>query len=279
MLKEDVHFLIDNAPPKEVEYVLRSLSVDTPSSVESLRAQLFAEWHFKAQKDLAYTPRRLFDLGLASKCKTATGKPGYILTELGQKVRSILTADTDLYADIQHYLHYNRYDGTPSSRKLFWSYWCCCQICWIRKHIPLVTELVAELQSRIADSFPAAYSQKVGGNFNAGGVTSGWKPWVMLLKPPPFNDSAELVPRQTRRFELVLLALDHAYRSHGYRYGDPVILDVGLVDEIARVFFLSHECSRELLALAAKMTTSLKIVDTFAGVSVNLLRQYQVQDI
>ena len=98
--KEDTHFLIDNAPPKEVEFVLRTLSLDVSYSIEEIRETISNEWNFEAQKDLAYSPRRLFDLGLATKRKTKSGKPGYILTRLGQRVRDILSIDVELYADI-----------------------------------------------------------------------------------------------------------------------------------------------------------------------------------
>lgn len=279
-VKEDTHFLIDNAPPKEVEYVLRSLSPDVSYSVEELRSYMYSEWHFEAQKDLAYSPRRLFDLGLAAKRKTKAGKPGYVLTKFGQKVRDILSVDIELYPDILHYLHYDKYDGTPSARKLFWSYRCCCEIFWELKQIPPVAELVAKVQSRIAAEFPRAYSQRIGGNFNAGGVTSGWKPWVKCLVPLVLgNGSQELTPRSTRRFELVLLSLDYVYRARGYRYGDPIVLDDDLLDSIARVFFLDLGCCRELIGLAAKMTKAVALADTFAGTSVNLLVPYGIERI
>lgn len=277
---EDMHFLIDNAAPKEVEYLLRCLDLHVAYSTEELRDKLYTEWNFKAQRSLSFSTRRLYDLKLADKLATLEKKAGYVLTALGAKVRNILEADCDLYADVMHYLHYDGYDGSPSARKLFWSYKCCCDIVWEQKHIPPTPQLVAEVQSRIAARFPYAYSQKVGGNFNAGGVSSGWKPWLADLTCPPFGrGEREIVPRVLQRFELAILSLDHVYRARGYRYGDPVVLDENLLDELARVFFLEHQCCRGLLTLAARMTRLVVLSDTFAGTSVNLRSPYTVENV
>lgn len=278
--QEDVHFLIDSAPPPEVEYVLGCLDFSVPWSTEELRTRLLSEWGYSAQKQLTFSTRRLFDLGLADRAMTASGKPGHLLTNLGAKVRQLLSIDRQLYNEIMHYLHYSRYDGSPSSRKLLWSYRTCCDILWMRKELPPTSELVAAVQSRIGEQFPSVYAKRVGGNFNAGGVTSGWKPWVAQLQPCPFDsEGRKLISRQSHRFELSALALDDAYRSRAYRYGDPVILDESLLDETARVFFLDPICCRELLDLAARLTKVIKLSDTFAGTSITLVAPYTIESI
>ena len=78
---------------------------------------------------------------------------------------------------------------------------------------------------------------------------------------------------------LALLALDDVYRSRGYRYGDPVILDEPMLDEVARVFFLDPICCRKLLDLAARLTKVIKLSDTFAGTSVTLMAPYTIERI
>lgn len=278
--KEDVHFLIDNAPPEEVEYILQCLDSTIAYSTEELRERLLLEWGYSAQKHLNFSARRLFDLKLADKSKTSSDKPGHILTQSGEKVRNILSFDHELYKDIMHFLHYTGYDGSPSSRKLFWSYRTCCEITWNRKEVLPVSELVDEVQSRIAELFPSAYASRVGGNFNAGGVTSGWKPWLTQLQPSPLDSESDaIIPRQVERFELAALALNCVYRSRKYRYGDPVILDDQLLDEVARVFFLDLIYCREMINLAARLTKLIKLSDTFAGTSVTLMEPYRIERI
>ena len=276
--KEDVHFLIDNAPPAEVEYILASLEPDFAHSTEELRQRLLLDWGYSAQRNLTFSTRRLLDLELADKADTTSGKPGHVITQLGEKVRRILSIDQELYAELMHFLHYTSYDGEPSSRKLLWSYRTCCEIVWARKEVPPMPELVAEIQSRIAEFFPSAYASRIGGNFNAGGISSGWKPWLAQLEPSPFaSEGRALMLRHSHRFELALLALDHVYRSRGYRYGDPVVLDESLLDEVARVFFLDAVCCRELIDLAARLTKTIKLSDTFTGTSIALLAHYGIE--
>jgi hypothetical protein len=126
--------------------------------------------------------------------------------------------------------------------------------------------------------FPSAYASRVGGNFNAGGVSSGWKPWLAQLQPSPFaSEGRELILRHSHRFELAALSLDDVYRSRGYRYGDPVVLDESLLDEISRAFFLDPVCCRELIDLAARLTKAIKLSDTFTGTSVTLLAPYGIE--
>jgi len=101
---------------------------------------------------------------------------------------------------------------------------------------------------------------------------------VAQLCPSPF-EGKELIPRRNHRLELSILALGHIYRSRGYRYGDPVVLDNPLLDEVARVFFLDPICCRELLNLAARLTKAIRLSDTFAGPSVTLMEPYTVESI
>lgn len=277
---EDVHFLIDNAPPLEVEHVLKCLDSGTAYSTEELRGKLLSDWGYSAQKNLSFSTRRLFDLGLSQRSITATGKPGHIITNRGTKVRDILAVDHELYDEIMHFLHYTLYDGSPASRKLLWSYRTCCDIVWDRRSVPSVSEIVASVQERIALQFPSAYAQRTGGNFNEGGVTSGWKPWLAQLSPPPFSaEGNELVLRETQHVDLVLFALDHVYRSSHYRYGDPVILDDIILDKVTRVFFLDPLCCREQLSLAARLTKVVRFADTFAGPSITLMGPYTIEAI
>jgi len=85
--------------------------------------------------------------------------------------------------------------------------------------------------------------------------------------------------RTVSHHEVALLALDDTYRSRGYRYGDPVILDDALLDEVARVFLLDPICCRELIDLAARVTKVIELSDTLAGTSVALLAPYDIERI
>lgn len=278
----DLHFLIDNAPPIEVEYTLKELDLNISYSTKELQERIYTGWGYETQRNYSNSTRRLYDLGLSKREQTEAGKPGHILTELGEKIRGILAVDRKLYKELMHYLHYTSYDKEdPSSRKLFWSYRKCCHVVWSRKELPKTTEIVKIIQNEIAEQFPDAYaSTDEGGRFNSGGVSSGWKPWVKQLEPPIFDPGENsFAPRKVDRFELVLLAIDHVYKTNKYRFGDPVVLDEPLLDQIAQVFFLEPVRTRELIDMASKLTKTVKLADTFAGTSITMSAPYSADRI
>lgn len=278
----DLHFLIDNAPPTEVEYTLRELDPNISYSTKELRERIYSGWGYEVQRNYTNSTRRLYDLGLSKQEQTEAGKPGHILTKFGEKIRGVLSMNRQLYKELMHYLHYTSYDREdPSSRKLFWSYRKCCNVVWSRRELPKTSEIVKIIQNEIAEKFPDAYaSTDEGGRFNSGGVSSGWKPWIIQLDPPVFkNEDNHLAPRKTDRFELVLLAIDHVYKTNKYRFGDPVVLDEPLLDQIAKVFFLDPVRTRELIDMASKLTKTVKLADTFAGTSITMNAPYSADRI
>ena len=276
----DTHFYIDNAPPEEVSWTLRALSRAEQLSPQMIADKLYAEYGFKMQRDRTYSPRRLYDLGLAEQSGTGT-KIHYSLSKLGSEVQGILAFDQELYADLIHFLHYSRYNEKPESRKYLWSYRRCCEIVWAERRAVPAQELAANVQSLMRQEFPCLdFGAREGARFDST-AASRFYGWIRQLMPPPFADQghALLKMRIASHYELALLSLDHVYRLRGYRYGDPVVLDDVLLDELARVFFLEHQCYRNLLDLAAKMSRMVVLHDTFAGTSVNLMTPYGVENV
>lgn len=275
-ISKDVHFLIDNVPPKELELTLRSLDSQYPKSLENLRSELISTWGFSTQKNYSFTTRRLQDLGLATK--SDQDKNSYILTSLGVIIQRLLDSTPELCPDIFHYLHFY---GSPDTRKYFLSYRWLCQVVWTRNQMLTTSELVSEIQSRIESYYPDLYEQKVGGNFNAGGV-SAWRAWVSKLEPPILSDDPkdkQLHPRSSSAFQLALLSLTSLYQDRNYRFGDPVLLDDEIVNELSGVFFLDQNIYRSLVQLAARITRHVSIRDSFAGVTVTLLKPFTIEDI
>lgn len=277
--RDDTHFYIDNAPPKEVAWVLRALRPGEVLSPNAIGERLYTEYGFRMQRDKTYSPRRLYDLRLATQIRDGA-KMGYSLTELGAKMRSILLADQDLHGDLMHFLHYSTYDGRPTTRKFLWSYRRCSEFVWSEKRVIPKQELAGRILACMKDEFPGLnYAARVGARFD-GTAAGRFYTWMRDLSPPPLAPDGEVVaPRISERYELAILALDYSYRHRNYRYGDPVVLDGQLLDELARVFLLEHECCRQLLALAARMTRAVRLRDTFSGTSVTLLVPYGIDSL
>lgn len=277
-MHEDTHFHIDSAPPEEVSRVLRVLAADVCVSADEIAEALEDQFGKPMQKDHNYTPRRLFDLGLTEQVRDGGLK--YRLTPRGLKVQNIQAADPILAKDLLHYLHFTNYTGSPSDRKYLWSYRRCCEHIWAIGEMPPAAELASLIQAEMASAFPHIDSMgKAGGRFNhkaASCVSS----WLGCLTPPAFdNRSRKTRPRTVDRYELSVLALDDVYRARKYRYGDAVVMDDALLNQVAGVFFLDRGCCADLLRLAASITPTVKLSDTLAGPSVNLTRQFTIEDL
>lgn len=277
MFQEDVHFLIDNATPIEVSNILKLSSQDVVYSNENFRSLLQSEFSFVAQKDIAYSTRRLFDLKLLKKEKTIDNKPGYILTDFGLKIKNILFNDIEFFWEIMHYLHYQGYRGNFEDRKLFWSYKKSCDFIWYRNEIPKTEVISAYIQDLIEKDFPLFFSKKVGGNFNIGGVNS-WKSWILTLDPKVISNDI-YNKRVIEKPELVLIALNFIYETKNIRFGDSIILDDLLIEDLCKVFFIEETNCKDLLSLASKVTDFIKFKETFGGISINLLKPFLINEL
>jgi hypothetical protein len=275
--EQDTHFYIDYAPPNKVRDALWCLKPDNPMLPTEIFDRLESQGKTVSQR--TEIPRRLFDLGLAEQVRHGN-RIAYTLTSLGSKLREIASFDPGLYPDLIHFLHFSSWDGTPQARKFLWSYRQCSEISWMEELLLPGKQLASRVQSRMMAKFPDLdYAAAVGARFDST-AAGRWSRWVQSLKPPPFEqDNGDLQKRAVKYHEIILLALDDVYRFENYRYGDPVILDEEMIDELARVFFLDPICCRELLDLAAAVTKAVKLSDTFAGTSVSLVKPYTIESI
>ena len=123
------------------------------------------------------------------------------------------------------------------------------------------------------------FNAKIGGRFNA--VSAGCvSTWLRTLTPSPIARPGESIQRRlVQRFELPLLALNYVYHTRGYKYGDPVLMDGLLIDQISGVFFLNDECSTNMLRMALRISSFIKLSDTLSGTAISLLKPYTIDDV
>jgi len=278
-IPEDSHFYIDYAPSEKVLWILQSLDPRVAITVGEIAHRLEQEHGVTGQKLRTEWPRRLHDLGLAHQERSGA-RTTYRLSRLGAKVREIEAVDPQLHPDLMHFLHFSSFEPTPQCRKYLWSYRRCSELAWGETRLLSAREIAARVQSDMRRDFPDLdYQARTGTRFDST-AAGRWLRWVRGLEPSPFpDDDNTLKPRVVSRCELALLALDDTYRARRYRYGDPVILDGQLLDEVSRVFFLDLACCRELIDLAARLTKAIRLSDTFAGTSVTLLAPYGIERI
>lgn len=270
------HFYIDTSPPQQVRLVLLVLDEAQAMTVPNIRQTVSARYGPAVRRVRSEWPRRLMDLGLAFQ-ERARSSVAYRLTPIGAKLREIATLESDLYSDLMHYRHYSTYVRSPAAREYLWSYRQCSSIAWAERSFPPTASLAAAVLGRMQEQFPTLdFTAARGARFDHAGA-SRWLRWVGELYPSPVGPDRQLLPRTVTRHELPLLALDDVYQTRGYRYGDPVILDESLLDEIASVFFLDAVCTRELIDRAARLTRAIKLADTFSGTSITLLHHYGIE--
>jgi hypothetical protein len=276
--KEDTHFYIDFTPPDEVTHVLRVLSFDNELSTKEISDSLRDNYGFEMQKDRTYSPRRLYDLGLAIQIRK--GSVTYKLSELGSKVQNILGIDPALAMDLIHYLHYTGYTGEPTNRKYLWSYRRCCQILWDNMRLIKYSEMASAIQSEMQEKFPSLdFGKRAGARFD-NTAASRVAQWLRSLDPSPIDQvDSPLIPRNIDRHEVALLALDETYCSSGYTYGDPVIMDEEFIRQVSGVFMLDSECCKNLLTICVSINQSVKISETLSGASINLFKPFKIDNI
>ena len=276
---EDTHFYVDNAPPDEVSQVLRVLSREDALTPDGIAEVMSNQYGFEMQRDHSYSPRRLYDLGIAIQERQGP-KVIYRLTKQGAKLQAIQAMNPALATDLLHYLHYTNYSGNPLDRKYLWSYRRCCEIIWSTQRLVPNQNLASQILSSMSEEFSSMnWTARVGARFDRIAVGRIYT-WLRALDPPPFTKSGKnLQPRVVQRFELTLLALDDTYRSRQYHYGDAVLMNESLINQIAGVFFLDPKCCADLLRLSANIVPSVKMSDTLGGASINLLRPFTIDDL
>jgi len=277
-LKDDTHFYIDNAPPETVRWALQSLRREESMTATEIFRALASDGKVTDKPRMEWL-RRLRDLGLARQARPGSERT-YILTPLGAKVQQIQNIDAELYPDVMHFLHFSSFDKTPGSRKYLWSYRQCSSLAWTGSRLLAPREIAAAIQDAMKEDFPDLdYQARVGARFDAT-AAGRWLRWIRTLRPCPFPEHQDTLRRRiVARLELALLALDDLYRTRGYRYGDPVVLEENTLDAIAAVFFLDPVCCRELIDMAARLTRVIDLADTFAGTSVTLREPYGIERI
>jgi hypothetical protein len=278
-IEEDIHFYVDNATPDEVSNVLRVLSVEEALTSYEIAEILASQYGFAMQHDHNYSPRRLYDLGIAFQDRQHS-KVTYKLSQRGAKLQKIQAMNPTLAIDLLHYLHFTSYSGNTLDRKYLWSYRKCCEIIWAAQRIVPNQDLAGQVLNLMSGEFISLdWTGRVGARFDATAVGRIYT-WLRALEPSPFQKSDKnLHPRLIQRFELAALALDDTYRSRQYHYGDAVLMDESLINQIAGVFIIDPRCCIDLLRLSASVVPFIKISDTLAGASINLTRPFSINDV
>ena len=280
---ENHHFYIDNAGMPEVETALRTLSLNRPLSAAIIHDMAERDFGQQMQKDATYAPKRLEDLGLARR--TGGSQSGYVLTADGVILQGILLTDPLLAHELMHYRHFTSYAGHPEARKLLWSYRRCCQLVWTAGRLlepgEVASSIIGEMQDQFSDCLSNVGSE---GQFRASAVNSVYR-WLRQLQPCPLPPQRPvrygepIVKRALRRPGLAGLALDDYYRQRGMGYGERVIIDDAVIDDLAQVFFSTSSSVLDGLTQLARVARGIRTLETLSGTAVVLSLPFGMSDI
>ena len=276
-MDQDVHFYIDNAPPEEVMYVLRCLTNAGYLSSREIGTKLHAHYGFEMQSDRNYSPRRLFDLGLADRTRSGSSL-FYKLSARGGRVQEVASTDRSLGYELLHILHYYGYQGRGEDRKLFWSYRKLCELVWSEQRLRSSGELAASIQSLIETEFsPPSQVSNTGFNFSKAGANQGLA-WLRALEPSPISEDT-LVARGALNPVLALLVLDHYYRENSIEIGSPVLLSDEALAALSGALFVTPQAFRDMLLAASRLSERVRPTDTLGGTSIRLNAPFTLTDL
>lgn len=278
---EDTHFYVDNVPPDELKAITRVLHADPGLAMTcgEIADALRDNVGFVMQRDHTYSPRRLFDLGLAGR-QGKGAQVRYHLSESGVRLRDTLSWDAAFASELLHYLHFVGFKGRPGDRRTLWSYRRCCDLIWKQGKVGKSAHLASVIQAEIRSLMGESPVTRVGARFASDAVGKVCV-WLAALSPSPFaEDGSTVQPRIVDRPELLLLALEDVYQTHGYHHGDQALLDEELLDHAAAVFFLDPHCCRDLLPTASAVYPSyLGLGNTLAGPTIALRRPFTLESL
>ena len=269
---EKQKYMISQINPRLLEYFIKSVRKDKIYSRAAIIEKL-------KQKDLlnARDPillGELIDILVDFKLLELKEKD-FILTELGQKLKSIFLRDPGLFYEIYHLLNYYNFDINNEKLEFlpFKSYQLLCN--WISDHKqnPNTKQLADEIDNEIKQNY------NVIGSFSEVCIRRGIS-WLKMLSPPVFDDYKEYVNRKPINIESVLLNLSYYYQVRTMRYGDPLFLNSLAIKEISRASLMDSTITEDLLKeLADRFPNVLKFKYNISGSIVVLNKQIEISDI
>mgnify|MGYP000949813327 CR=1 FL=1 len=225
-------FYLDNATPLEISYSLLCANID-----EELNKDDFME-RFNSKNYTVGTKyhdnfRRLVDLGAFSE-KTVKGdaRKYYTLTPLGEKLKNVLYFSEDLFYEVLHYLHYY-FSLDCYTREYFWTYKFICDNIYRLEDLSsanqILNPLIEELQTKFNKTRIAIDGRSIYKAINM---------LKALNKLSPIQEN-QVVPRKVLLDpQLLLVAIDYAYRICELNYGIPLVLTQNVKETLCQFCFL-----------------------------------------
>jgi hypothetical protein len=265
-MRAKAKYFMDDVPPEEVVHVLLATRVGDAYTAQRL-TDYFDErgWSHQA-RFTSNTLGRMIDLGLLGR-----NKQEYYLTQLGERLKLVLTLNPDSFYDYIHYLYLQK-ATEPGAREYFWTYWLLCNyVCerpgpWNGKES--ATIVMGQLEERFQVTTLAI----------DGGSLGKMLRWLRMMSPCPVNDANRKVAwREAVPARPFALGIDFFYRLSEIPHGYPILLTPEVRTTLRRIGFLTDTGLDEMLRRSAQLVPGLRLHTSVAGVSVILDRPVTIE--
>lgn len=198
------------------------------------------------------------------------------LTKLGKDLVKIMLYDHELYCNILHFIYSSAYERDPTAERLIsWSYKHVTRKIFemspidnfvdIKQDIVDSVEYTAREKSRKSDP---GFEEGESYTFSTTSI-NGYKRYIEMLDPPVLTDDGGIKLRTFVPPELLLLSIDHIYRTNlisesTYDYGDLVELSDNVREELCTFCLLSDEHLEKMLNLASRNYDILNVESDYA---------------
>lgn len=187
------------------------------------------------------------------------------LTDRGRDLVDVLLYDEQLFYELLHFIYATAYHRKPiADRAISWAYYHICDE--FRRRSPTefsdvrqqVVEAVEDEADQSGDEALEEHGPLSTGSLN------NYRRFIEKLDPKVYHsDSGEFSLRTFAKSELVLLTVDHLYRSDvdskTRNYGDPVELSGDTVSLMCTILLVQEEDLTDLIEHVATMDRRLSI--------------------
>lgn len=193
------------------------------------------------------------------------------LKDRGQQLVDVLLRDEDLFYEFLHFIYATTYQQQPSADRLIsWAYYQISTELYAKAPV----EYTNDVKQDIVDTVMFRAEEAEGPGFDDPGPLStkslnNYRRFIQALDPPVFDpDTNTIQLREYAREELILLTLDHIYRSDRVvetaDYGDLIELTDDVIDHVCTICLVEENAFLDLVEDVAARYRQLSTQSDYA---------------
>jgi len=193
------------------------------------------------------------------------------VTDLGQQLVDVLLRDEKLFYEFFHFIYATAYAHRPDDDRLIsWAYYQISNEIYDKAPV----ECTNDFKQEIVDTVMFRAEEAEGPGFDDPGPLStkslnNYLRFIQSLDPTVYDEESNTIHlRDYAREELVLLAIDHVYRSERVMetadYGDLIELTDDVIDQVCTICLVEEEAFHDLVEDVAARYRQLSTQSDYA---------------